>query len=72
MSCQVVATLRLLLEIGSKDMSVGWYDKLFPGVTPDARELLEEYAHVLGAEVDKYVLEMVLLVQVSLLPRSRN
>ncbi|ROV90055.1 hypothetical protein VSDG_08374 [Cytospora chrysosperma] len=45
-------------QIGSKDKRVGWYDKLFPGVTPDARELLEGYAHVPGAEVDKYVLEM--------------
>jgi hypothetical protein len=46
-------------QIGSKDKSVGWYYKSFPEVTLDARELLEGYAHILGAEVEKYVLKIV-------------
>ncbi|ROV87636.1 hypothetical protein VMCG_10632 [Cytospora schulzeri] len=45
-------------QIGSKDKSVGWYDKTFSGVTSDARHLLEGYAHVPGAEVDSYVLDI--------------
>lgn len=61
--------------IGSKDKSVGWYDKDFPGVKPDARTLLETYAHIAPDKVDEYVLEMVRLppapfasISLSLLP----
>lgn len=31
-------------KVGSKDNSVGWYDKDFPGIEPAARKLLEEYS----------------------------
>lgn len=47
------------LVIGSKDKSVGWYDKSFPGVNPDARNLLETYAHIAPEKVDDYAVEMV-------------
>lgn len=57
-------------QIGSRDKSVGWYDKAFHGVTPDARELLEGYAHVPGPDVDSYVLEMVLPAHISIHPEA--
>ncbi|KAK7733032.1 hypothetical protein SLS53_008361 [Cytospora paraplurivora] len=44
-------------KIGSKDKSVGWYDKEFRGVPEDARELLEGYSHVPSQEIENYVLE---------------
>ncbi|KAI3392979.1 hypothetical protein diail_4928 [Diaporthe ilicicola] len=43
-------------EIGSKDKSVGWYDKTYPGIEPEARELLQEYSHIAPDEVDQYVI----------------
>ncbi|RYP89869.1 hypothetical protein DL770_004021 [Monosporascus sp. CRB-9-2] len=43
-------------QIGSKDKSVGWYDKTFPGTPNDARALLESYARIPPDEVDPHVL----------------
>lgn len=48
--------------IGSRDKSVGWYDKNFDGVKPDARELLEKYTHIAPDKVDEYAQEMVHLL----------
>lgn len=45
--------------VGCKDKTVGWYDKTFPGIEPEARKLLEEYSHIAPEEVDQYVIEMV-------------
>lgn len=45
--------------VGTRDKTVGWYDKDFPGIEPEARELLEKYSHVPPDEVDKYVIGMV-------------
>lgn len=47
--------------IGSKDKSVGWYDKEFPGVNPDARDLLVNYANIEPGHVDQYAVQMVFL-----------
>ncbi|KAK2607600.1 hypothetical protein N8I77_006263 [Diaporthe amygdali] len=44
--------------VGTRDKTVGWYDKDFPGIEPEARELLEKYSHVPPDEVDKYVIGM--------------
>ncbi|RYP57380.1 hypothetical protein DL769_009517 [Monosporascus sp. CRB-8-3] len=43
-------------QIGSKDKSVGWYDKTFPGTPDDARRLLETYARIPPDEVNAHVL----------------
>lgn len=45
--------------IGSKDKSVGWYEKEFAGVEPDARQLLISYSNIAPEKVDEYALEMV-------------
>lgn len=46
-------------SIGSRDKSVGWYDKTFSGVQADARELLESYSHIPADQVNEYALKMV-------------
>lgn len=46
-------------KVGSKDKSVGWYDKDFLGIEPAARKLLEEYSRIPPDEVDQYVIAMV-------------
>lgn len=46
-------------SVGTRDKSVGWYDKTFPGLEPRARQLLEEYSHIPPEEVDQYVTAMV-------------
>lgn len=46
-------------KVGTKDKSVGWYDKDFPGIEPEARKLLEEYSQISPEEVDHYVIAMV-------------
>lgn len=45
--------------IGSKDKSVGWYDKAFSGVNPEAKELLVNYANIEPDHVDQYAMQMV-------------
>lgn len=45
--------------IGSKDKSVGWYNKEFPGVNPDARDLLVNYAKIEPDDVNQYAVQMV-------------
>lgn len=45
--------------IGSRDKNVGWYDKEFLGVQPDARDLLINYANVAPEKVDQYAFQMV-------------
>lgn len=51
-------------KVGSKDKSVGWYDKDFPGIEPAARKLLEEYSRIPPDEVDQYVIAMVLYFKI--------
>lgn len=46
-------------KIGSKDKSVGWYDKDFSGTPTDSRELLESYAGIHAEDVDSHVLSIV-------------
>lgn len=45
--------------IGSKEKSVGWYDKEFSGVPPHARDLLIKYSNIPPEQVDEYALQMV-------------
>ncbi|KAG8160515.1 hypothetical protein KVR01_010051 [Diaporthe batatas] len=45
-------------KVGTKEKSVGWYDKDFPGIEPAARKLLEEYSKIPPEEVDQYVIAM--------------
>lgn len=58
-------------NIGSKDKSVGWYDKEFRGVPEDARKLLEGYSHIPSEEVENHVLEAVGVSTPEPLPDSR-
>jgi hypothetical protein len=45
--------------VGSKDKSVGWYDKNPPELQPAALELLEKYAGVPADKVLDHVITMV-------------
>ncbi|KAH8898682.1 hypothetical protein GQ53DRAFT_877743 [Thozetella sp. PMI_491] len=47
-----------MARIGSKDKSVGWYDKALDKVPDDAAELLVHYAHIPADGVLEYVLEI--------------
>ncbi|KAI1491299.1 hypothetical protein F5X96DRAFT_631956 [Biscogniauxia mediterranea] len=43
-------------KIGTKDKSVGYYERTFSGCPSDARELLENYAGVPADDVDAHIL----------------
>jgi len=48
-----------MLQIGSKDKSVGWYDPPITSVVEPVRDLLENYAGYSSEEVIPRIVEMV-------------
>ncbi|KAK9792201.1 putative Methyltransferase [Seiridium cardinale] len=43
-------------QIGSRDKSVGWYEKTFSGSPSDSRKLLEAYSGIPADEIDAYAI----------------
>jgi hypothetical protein len=46
-------------HVGSKDKTVGWFNKTAPELQPAARELLEKYAGIPEDQVVDHVLNIV-------------